>query len=171
MTGKLFVLFMNKMNNHYRLQNCKVAIILDNCSAYPCAQLNDFSNISVYFLQPNTTSASQPMDTGIIKNLKVLYKKHLVCLEDNSQFSWTLLDVLFALKSAWDDVKPSTIANWFAKTGFVQSTEPAIPDVPIPDLDEFTNLFERMAAMFSVEVRSYRSCVYIYTYIKSLSEC
>ena len=75
MTGKIFVPFMRKMNNQFKAQKRQVAIILDNCSAHPPTELTDFWNIKFFFLLPNTTSASQPMDAGIIKNMKVLYKK------------------------------------------------------------------------------------------------
>ena len=70
MTGKIFVPFMRKMNNQFKAQKRQVAIILDNCSAHPPAELTDFSNIKFFSLPPNTTSASQPMDAGIIKNMK-----------------------------------------------------------------------------------------------------
>ena len=158
MTGKIFVPFMRKMNNQFKAQKRQVAIILDNCSAYPPAELTDFSNIKFFFLPPNTTSASQPMDAGIIKNMKVLYKKRLVkqrliCLEDNSKFSWSLLDALYALKVAWQDVKPSTIQNWFRKTSFVIEEHPSIIE-ETANATEFTNLFERMTAMLGIEVSS-----------------
>ena len=42
-------------------------MIVDNCPAHPDI---DLENIELVFLTPNTTSVNQPIDGGIIKNLK-----------------------------------------------------------------------------------------------------
>ena len=89
------------------------------------------------------------MDAGIIKNMKVLYKKELA-----------LLDALYALKAAWQDVKPSTIQNCFRKTGFVIEEQPSIVE-ETANVTEFTNLFERMTAMLGIEVSSLFSIYFL----------
>ena len=48
MTGKIFIPFMRKMNNQFKAQKQQVAIIPDNCSAHPPAELTDFSNIKFF---------------------------------------------------------------------------------------------------------------------------
>ncbi|XP_054710974.1 tigger transposable element-derived protein 4-like [Uloborus diversus] len=67
----------------------------------------------------------QPMDQGIIKNLKVRYRKRVVltilqCLEENSVPCITLLDSLRELRKAWSDVTQQTLVNCFKKAGFVK---------------------------------------------------
>ena len=55
----------------------QVVLLLDNFSAHLSA-LEDApppSNIKVVFLPPNATSIYQPLDQGIIRNLKHHYRK------------------------------------------------------------------------------------------------
>ncbi|KAL9703079.1 hypothetical protein quinque_006597 [Culex quinquefasciatus] len=68
----------------------------------------------------------QPLDLGIIKNLKHYYRYSLVKrrldeMEQKKDFSdITVLDAIKYMSRNWAaDVKPSTIANCFAKAGFV----------------------------------------------------
>ena len=56
--------------------NRKILLLVDKCTAHP--HVNTLKNIQLKFLPPNTTSLIQPMDQGIIKNLKTLYHKELV---------------------------------------------------------------------------------------------
>ena len=105
--------------------------LVDNCTAYP--HVSTLKNIQLEFLPPNTTSLIQPMDQGIIKNLKTLYRKELVhmtlaYIEENIlNPSSTAIDVSskisilqavsFVAKS-WQAVKEATIINCFSKAGF-----------------------------------------------------
>ena len=56
-------------------QNRKVLLILDNVSCHPSIEL---SNVDLLFLPPNTTAATQPLDAGIIKYLKLKYRQALL---------------------------------------------------------------------------------------------
>lgn len=54
----------------------KVQLLLDNCSAH---HINPLLNaVEVLFLPPNTTAMLQPMDQGVIANLKVHYRHRVV---------------------------------------------------------------------------------------------
>ncbi|KAG0415492.1 hypothetical protein HPB47_007334 [Ixodes persulcatus] len=53
----------------------KVLLLLDNRSAHPVNPL--LSAVEILFLPPNTTAKLQPMDQGVIANLKVHYQNHL----------------------------------------------------------------------------------------------
>jgi hypothetical protein len=57
-------------------QNRKVAMIIDNCPAHP--NVKGLKATKLIFLPPNTTSHTQPMDQGIIKNLKSHYRKQVI---------------------------------------------------------------------------------------------
>jgi hypothetical protein len=78
MTSTLFDEWLLKFDKHMRSETCNFAVILDNCADH---SLNTAAvrNISVYFLPPNTTSKTRPMDAGIIKNLKLHCCSQLVC--------------------------------------------------------------------------------------------
>lgn len=63
------------------------------------------------------------MDQGIIQNLKVHYRKRLLrrriaAIDSGSEFNFNLLDAVFILDKAWNDVKTTTIGNCFRKAGF-----------------------------------------------------
>ena len=55
--------------------NRKILLLVYNCTAHP--HVSTLKNIQLEFLPPNTTPFIQPMDQGIIKNLKTLYRKEL----------------------------------------------------------------------------------------------
>jgi len=64
------------------------------------------------------------MDQGIIKNLKVHYKRFLLrrrinAIDNKTDFEFNLLNALNLLKRAWKEVKQETLANCFRKAGFV----------------------------------------------------
>ena len=73
---------------------------------------------------------------GIIRNLKALYRKSMICriithIDCGSSVTVTelsrkvtLLDALHMLKVAWDNVKRESDANCFAKAGFVTPVTP-----------------------------------------------
>ena len=51
-------------------------MIVDNCPAHPKVQ--GLKAIKLIFLPPNTTSKTQPMDQGVIQNLKLHYRKLVI---------------------------------------------------------------------------------------------
>jgi hypothetical protein len=64
------------------------------------------------------------MDQGIIKNLKVHYRRYLLrrrinAIDNKVDFEFNLLNALYLLKRAWNEVKQETLANCFRKAGFV----------------------------------------------------
>ena len=108
--------------------NRKIFLLVDNCTARP--HVSTLKNIQLEFLPSNTTSLIQPMDQGIIKNLKTLYRKELVhmtlayieetilnpsstAIDVSSKIS-ILQAVSFVAKS-WQAVKEATIINCFEK--------------------------------------------------------
>uniref|UniRef100_A0A914XU35 HTH CENPB-type domain-containing protein n=1 Tax=Plectus sambesii TaxID=2011161 RepID=A0A914XU35_9BILA len=86
------------------------------------------TNIKVVFLPPNTTCLIQPLDQGIIHNLKVFYRqqllqKQLIAIDKGESLggfskSITVLQALHMLKQALLLVKPEFIQNCFRKAAF-----------------------------------------------------
>lgn len=56
-----------------RNNNRKILLLVDNYPAH--SELKNLTNITLVFLLPNMTSILQPMDWGVIKNLKFHYRK------------------------------------------------------------------------------------------------
>ena len=107
------------------------SLLADNCTAHH--NVSTLKNIQLKFLPPNTTSLIQPMDQGIIKNLKTVYRQELVHMtlayieenilnpssnatDDSSKIS-ILQAVSFVAKSC-RAVKEATIINCFRKADF-----------------------------------------------------
>ena len=66
--------------------------------------MKDLENVKLVFLPPNTPIKTQPMDQGVINNLKVHYRKRIVkkqihAIDDKKDFSLTLLDTLFSFST------------------------------------------------------------------------
>ena len=139
MDSQIFTTWMKKVDNKMTIRGkCKIVMVMDNCPAHPTVP--GLKSIKQVFLPPNTTSITQPMDQGIIQNIKVHYRHLFVkrgllpAMEKKEPVSWTLLDCLTALKDSWNDVKPSTIQNCFLHCGFKTQTPPLEDDDPEDDL-------------------------------------
>lgn len=67
---------LNKVNQKLAWLKTKVILFLDNVSSHSSCMVGKYSNTNVVFLhKTNTTSHLQPLDGGIIKNLKAHYRK------------------------------------------------------------------------------------------------
>ena len=143
MTSTIFTEWLHKLDKIFLRQKRKVALVLDNCTAHP--NLNkSLKAIKLVFLPPNTTSVTQPMDQGIIASFKAHYRRHYVthglikAMKAKKEVSWTVLDAVYGIKAAWDQVTKSCIANCFAHCGFkVASPAPALnPEDPEEDPED-----------------------------------
>lgn len=119
MTGEIFERYMLELDEKFTVENRKVLFFVDNCPAHPKSVVPKLKAITLLYFPPNMTSHVQPMDSGVIKNLKKHYRERLVMskLEDmeasRTGTSITLLDAIKHLVEAWNDVTPSTIKNCF----------------------------------------------------------
>lgn len=101
-----------------------------NSSAHVVVQ--ELRAVRLKFLPPNVTATMQPLDQGVIKNLKVLYRKMLlqrmiICFESGKDYHITILGAMHMLARAWQLVKPETITNSF-KTFIVPTDAMSAPD-------------------------------------------
>ncbi|VVC38510.1 DDE superfamily endonuclease domain, partial [Cinara cedri] len=100
-----------------------ILLAVDNCPAHPPVQ-TEF--IKLVFLPPNTTSVLQPLDQGIIKALKVKFRKKLVLKiinqeEQGKDIKISVLDAILMISDAWNDISTTTIRNCFHHAGFKAS--------------------------------------------------
>ena len=122
MTGELFTNSIRKLDKTMKKQGRKILMLVDNCAAHP--KIQTLENVKLAFLPPNTTSVLQPMDQGIIYNLKFRYRQKLIrryieCLEKKSDPSINLLTAIRLINASWREVTPTCIRNFYAKAGFV----------------------------------------------------
>jgi hypothetical protein len=137
MTSDIFCDWVKKLEKKMTKKKRKIALIIDNCPAHP--KIPGLQAIDLLFLPPNTMSKTQPMDQGIIQNLKVHYRKRVLvkfiaAIDKDTTPNINLLDALHLLSQAWNCVTPSTIANCFRHAGFAQSDSlPIEEDFDIED--------------------------------------
>ncbi|CAG8760436.1 17965_t:CDS:2, partial [Acaulospora morrowiae] len=102
-----------------------------NASSHQLAEseIEELSNIKLYFLPPNTTSHLQPIDQGIISSFKVHYRK-LLCedriraFDEHHKLNIEIpkLNILNAINwtaQAWNSVTNDTIYHCWQKTGIL----------------------------------------------------
>ncbi|GBO99621.1 Tigger transposable element-derived protein 6 [Eumeta japonica] len=79
--------------------------------------------VKIQYLLANTTSKLQPMNQGIIKNFKSLYRKEVVrnMLDIMEEKKNSTIDVLHAMRiadKAWRNITATTIKNCYVHCGF-----------------------------------------------------
>lgn len=105
--------------------NCKILLVLDNCSAHPPAETLSKDNVQVIYLPPNCTSLIQPQDQGILRSLKCRYRSQFLrsfltdlnggkTVEEIKK-DYSLKDTVWALARAWDSIPKSTLNNAWHK--------------------------------------------------------
>ena len=126
MTSALFVEWLKALDKKMRNQRRRILLFLDNALSHPMGVT--LTNVTVKFLPPNVTSVLQPLDQGVISNLKRLFKqrllRHVLSKIDTASNVNEILksvNVLHAVQwssNAWDQVQPTTITKCFVKCGF-----------------------------------------------------
>ena len=119
MDSDLFEEWVRKLDRKFEQQNRKVVLIIDNCPAHPA--IGGLKAIQLFFLLPNTTAVTQPMDQGVIRSLKAKYRSRLIkliikAIDSNKDIpKINVLDAMKLLTLSWEDVTENTVQNCFAK--------------------------------------------------------
>ncbi|XP_049316861.1 tigger transposable element-derived protein 4-like, partial [Bactrocera dorsalis] len=78
MTSEIYDKWLKNLDKVFVAQNRKILLFVDNCAAYAKNVQANLKNIKLQYFPPNLTSVLQPMDQGIIQNLKQHYRKRIV---------------------------------------------------------------------------------------------
>lgn len=100
------------------------------------------SNIRIQWLPANSTSLYQPLDQGIIQNLKTHYRKYwlrfIIQGFENNTDPFTAVSLYHAVHwvlRVWNhDISHTTIYNCFRKSTVIQPQISNLPTEPQPDL-------------------------------------
>ncbi|KAJ1520378.1 hypothetical protein ONE63_003513 [Megalurothrips usitatus] len=140
MDSAIFETWLRKLDGKMRVEKRKILLFIDNCPAHPV--VNGLTNIKLIFLPKNTTSKLQPMDQGIIKNIKHYYRTRLVHRLINfigrpnvqkKDCYINLFQAMHFLQWSWSQVTQETISNCFRRAGFREvRAEEVLPAVPPP---------------------------------------
>lgn len=138
MTADLFTSWLLKLDAKFARSKRKVLFIIDNCPAHPKQVKDKLKFIKLEYFPPNMTSIVQPMDMGIIQNLKVHYKRRILTKTlriwetKKEDYKISLLDCVREISRAWvEDVTPLTIENCFKKAGFRDETWDEEDEIPL----------------------------------------
>ena len=121
MSGELFEDWVHKLDRKFAVSKRKIALIIDNCTAHP--HVENLKWVELIFLPPNTTSHTQPIDQGIIRDLKAKYRslavrKLILALEKKEPTpKFSILSAMYMLKKAWDAILNQAFTNCFRKLG------------------------------------------------------
>jgi hypothetical protein len=133
MTIVLFDSYLTALNDSMAQAGRNILLFLDNAPVHNTSSV--YSNIKIQPLPPNTTTKTQPLDQGIIKDVKAYYKFLLsyFLLTTYKQAKnegriiptkeimklITVPKVIELLNKAWfEKLKPSTIFHCFEQAGF-----------------------------------------------------
>jgi hypothetical protein len=125
--------YLQKWDIELRLKNRKIALTLDNFSGH---EINyEPKNITLIYFEPNMTSHIQPLDAGIIRCFKAIYRREH-CLraiekdeaDDRDIYKMNILESMLMVKRAWSQVSQKTIKNCWDHT---KIQRPAIPPIVI----------------------------------------
>lgn len=109
------------------------------------------ANIRVQWLPSNSTSIYQPLDQGILQNMKVCYQRrwlHYMIEQYEKQLdplsTITLNDAVHWILYAWKhEMTNTTIYNCFWKSTVIQPQLPNLPSEPTPDLSTLYSEVQR----------------------------
>jgi hypothetical protein len=107
----------------------RIILFADNCGAHS-PDTSSLRNVKGGFYPPNCTSIVQPLDLGVIKCFKQVYRKQPVqrdvCLMDAGKGVQLKINILWAIHFivlAWQKVTQSTIQNCFVKCDHMEKNE------------------------------------------------
>lgn len=152
MTGEIFSNWLKEWDKQLAKEKRHILLTVDNCPAHPSVQNLDF--IKLAFLPPNTTSLLLPMDQGIIKALKVKFRKQLVLKiinreEQGKEPTISVLDAILMLSDAWNDISTTTIKNCFRHAGLYLETETISDESEFFPEENFLHFVEADVALWT----------------------
>lgn len=114
MTADIFNDILGAWNKKLRVKGRSILLFVNNAGCHPRDSHSRFSSIKVVYLPPNSISTVQPLDLGIIQNMKVHYHKYflryvLLKIEECTSATEVVnsVDVLSAIwwiSKAWNEV-------------------------------------------------------------------
>ena len=137
MTAYEFNHWLLRLDRKMKLEKRKILLLLDNC---PSHKINiKMENVEALFLPKNSTSVTQPLDSGIIKSFKGKYfhlllsnaitKMTMQNINAESAFKeFNLKDAMLYTSIAWNNISSEVIFNCWRNAGYVFNDNSPVPD-------------------------------------------
>lgn len=121
-SSELLLETIKELDKKFENEKRKVAIILDDYSL--STKVKKLKAVELICMPPNVASVLQPLNQEIILNFKNNYRKFLIrdwidAIDDNRNFSPTILDAIEYTFKSWRNVSARTILSCFRKAGFI----------------------------------------------------
>ncbi|KAG7171500.1 Tigger transposable element-derived protein 4-like 1 [Homarus americanus] len=131
MTSSIFESWVRQLDEQYQNLNRNIIILVDSCPAHP--HVDDLNSVQLIFLPKDSTSQLQPVEQGVIQNLKTVYRRSVLerlieYNEKGQEYEITLLEAMGLLEGAWKQIKTELIVKSFKQVGLE----------PLEDLDDAT---------------------------------
>ncbi|XP_074753618.1 uncharacterized protein LOC141956714 [Athene noctua] len=129
-TARIFQEWILRWDQELRHHCRRVVLFVGRSSAHPPELSTKLHNIRLVFFPADASSVAQPMDLGIIPNLKGHYRALVLARAAQDPAlaragrvaeiagQVTLLDAIYLLHKAWRSVQPATVRSCFRKAGF-----------------------------------------------------
>ncbi|KAH6945427.1 hypothetical protein HPB50_008397 [Hyalomma asiaticum] len=138
----------------------KILLVLGNASEH--VALDNLSAIELFFLPPNTAALAQPLDQGIIRSVKHLYRKNLLrrmllAMECGKAYCIDMLGAIHLLAYSWQPVESTTVQNCFTRAKFVVRENTGESEECADDCDSLlTEVLERQGSAEALHFESFR---------------
>ncbi|THH15958.1 hypothetical protein EUX98_g9379 [Antrodiella citrinella] len=147
MTSEFFEEWIQKFDVDMRLQNRRICLTVDNFSGHSISYTPQ--NIKLEFFEPNLTSFVQPLDQGIIRCFKAIYRREL-CIRaleldeagEEDIYKLDLLEAMVLARRAWREVTAETMANCWKHSGIVGDKPPQGEETILALFRSTSDLFE-----------------------------
>ncbi|KAG0442234.1 Tigger transposable element-derived protein 6 [Dictyocoela muelleri] len=126
MNLEIFKKWLDSLNLKMKESKRKILLTLDNAPVHPIGL--EFSNLELFYFPPGVTSKIQPLDQGIIRSFKVLYKQKLnlkmnfeMEMDQNITYNevvkrFSLFDSIKLILESWENITTETIVNCYRKS-------------------------------------------------------
>jgi Fe-S cluster assembly ATPase SufC len=153
MQVSIFNEILLKLNEKMRRKRRKIVLLVDNAPVHLILDetKEKLDSITVKFLPPNTTTALQPCDAGIIHSFKCHYKRlfiqNRIEAYDNMQdgiveklADYNIFEALQNSAEAWSMVSAQTISNCWKKTRILPPSDEIEDDSIFDDYNTYVLL-------------------------------
>ena len=117
-----FHALVHLVKEHFRktgmTEDSKCILLLDNCSTHSHKFKLWLGNISVLYLPPNVMPLIQPMDQGVMQNMKCYYQRDVLCkfanhegVVDDFKCTYSIKNAVFCVPRSWNLVKANTLCQ------------------------------------------------------------